>query len=815
MKSFSMWMRWSWRDLRSRWVQVVVIALIIALGVAAYSGLSSNTRWRQITADNAYDVLNMYDLRVELADGSAVDTGSMVGVVANADRNGIVADAEERLRVPNQVATPTKDGDIVVRGEVIGVSIADGGPKINAIYPKAGRSLDEGDRGQPTALIERNFAVYYDLPAQGSLTLSGGRQLEYVGHANTPEYFMVISEGGGIFAQASYAAVFTSLETAGEIAGLPGSVNDLVITLEPGADRDAFAAEVAAAFDSAMPDIGVIVTDTNDDAVYTVMYEDIEGDQQFFNIIAILILAGSAAAAVNLTARMVDQTRREIGISMALGVKRRWIALRPMLMGVQISLLGVALGILMGWAIAAALRGFLESFLPMPVWLTPTQWDLFLVAALVGLAIPLIAVSIPVWRAIRVPPVDAIRTGHLASRGGGLAPLVKKVRLPGDTFAQMPVRNVMRAPRRGLLTALGIGATIAVLVMLVAAIDSFFGAIEKGGEEASGGVADRVIVEMDSVYPANDGPVGAVLASPLISDGEAILRVGGELGTGSDAIEAVVEFVDWENGMFQPNVVEGSVPGGEPGIVIAPKAASDLDVDVGEALTVRLPRRTGPYSYALETMDLTVSGINGHPFRSVAYMSTAHAGVLGLENLANIASIVPADGVEIGDLQADFLTIGQVTSVQRADAMAQLMEDLMSQFVGVFQVFEIVVLVLAVLIAFNAASIAVDERRRENATMFAYGVRPRTVVRMLLAESTIVGVVATIVGLVGGFALFRYFITQWAQTMPEIAIPVEMSPATLFWAVGVGVVAVGLAPLLTAPRKLRKMDLPSTLRVME
>jgi len=35
------------------------------------------------------------------------------------------------------------------------------------------------------------------------------------------------------------------------------------------------------------------------------------------------------------------------------------------------------------------------------------------------------------------------------------------------------------------------------------------------------------------------------------------------------------------------------------------------------------------------------------------------------------------------------------------------------------------------------------------------------------------------------------------------------------WAVGVGVVAVGLAPLLTAPRKLRKMDLPSTLRVME
>ena len=99
--------------------------------------------------------------------------------------------------------------------------------------------------------------------------------------------------------------------------------------------------------------------------------------------------------------------------------------------------------------------------------------------------------------------------------------------------------------------------------------------------------------------------------------------------------------------------------------------------------------------------------------------------------------------------------------------------------------------------------------------MFAYGVRRRTVVAMLMLESAVVGVVATLIGLLGGLALFRYFITQWAQTMPEIAIPVEMSPATLLWAIGVGVVAVGLAPLLTAPRKLRKMDLPSTLRVME
>lgn len=174
MKTFSMWMKWSWRDLRSRWVQVVVIALIIALGVGAYSGLSSMTRWRKITADHAYASLNMYDLRVELADGSAVDRDTMLAVVADADTAGVVERAEERLRVPSQVATPTSGGEVVVRGEVIGVPLDAGGPGVNALFAKEGRPLDETDRGQPTALIERNFAVYYDLPAAGTLTLSGG-----------------------------------------------------------------------------------------------------------------------------------------------------------------------------------------------------------------------------------------------------------------------------------------------------------------------------------------------------------------------------------------------------------------------------------------------------------------------------------------------------------------------------------------------------------------------------------------------------------------------------------------------------------------
>ena len=49
-----MW-KWSLRDMRERWLQVVGISLIIAFGVALASGLSSNTAWRLESFARSYE----------------------------------------------------------------------------------------------------------------------------------------------------------------------------------------------------------------------------------------------------------------------------------------------------------------------------------------------------------------------------------------------------------------------------------------------------------------------------------------------------------------------------------------------------------------------------------------------------------------------------------------------------------------------------------------------------------------------------------------------------------------------------------------
>ena len=139
----------------------------------------------------------------------------------------------------------------------------------------------------------------------------------------------------------------------------------------------------------------------------------------------------------------------------------------------------------------------------------------------------------------------------------------------------------------------------------------------------------------------------------------------------------------------------------------------------------------------------------------------------------------------------------------------------LSRVLDILLIVEGAVLLLALLIAFNSASINADERRRDHATMFAFGLPPRTVMRMDVTESAVIGVLGTAMGLLFGWLLLGWLVTGLIpQAYPELGIVTYIAPSTLAIAVTLGVFAVAAAPLLTL-RKLRRMDIPSTLRVTE
>ncbi len=197
-------------------------------------------------------------------------------------------------------------------------------------------------------------------------------------------------------------------------------------------------AQVSRALRAALPETGFTVTARADEPAHRMIYKDAEGDQQMLDIFAFLMLGAATFAAFNLISRTVEAQRREIGIGMALGVPprdarappvparradraRRRAARRPRRpRRRRVARRGH------GAVLPAAGRG-VARFQTRRVRRRARRW---------GSCFRSLAAALPVWRAVRVPPIDAIRVGARAARSSGLAWLVKGLRMPGGALVQ-------------------------------------------------------------------------------------------------------------------------------------------------------------------------------------------------------------------------------------------------------------------------------------------------------------------------------------------------------------------------------------------
>lgn len=814
MKTFLLWVRWTRRDLRQRWVQVLVIAIIIALGTGIYSGLISTSAWRTYANDTSYAMLNMYDLRVSLTTGSYLNHDQLLSAIDAVEHREWVTGVEPRLILPTLVDASTDDQVIMVPGRIIGSSVSTDQTPINDVYVMAGRSLTDADQGQPAGILEYKFARYYGLPGQGTLYLSGGKQLEYVGTGLAPEYFMVFTDEGGMMAEANFAAIFVSLETAQGLGEHPNMVNDVLLTLTDDADYALIRSEIEQSIQT-VARVGVSFMERKDDQAYNMLYEDVKHDEVFWRWMAYIFLLGAVFGAFNLATRLVESQRREIGIQMALGVSTFRIAIRPLLVAFQIALLGTFFGVIMGVFIGNAFGQVIVEMLPTPVFEMPFQPRVFLEAALLGVILPVIAALIPVIRAVRVEPVDAIKTGHLVAKGGGLVPVLSRVFSKGGILARMPFYDLLLAPRRTFLTLLGIAAAITVLVVVMGTLDSFDLTLAQARTELLQNSPDRLVIQLNFFYATQSPVVNAIQESETVGDANAYLRLGGVLKHGDASFETLIQLFDMQNSVWHPSIQSGDYPADIPAILISENAARDLGVRVGDSVTLRHPRRTGLFSYDWVETSVIVSGIHPLPMRFQTYIDIRHASVMRLEGIVNTIQVNPAAGFTQDQVKRDLFNQDGVTSIQPVSALIRVFEELIGEFAAIFVMIQAGAVILAVLIAYNSTSINLDERAREMATMFAFGVRIRTALRVAITENLIVNGFGIVVGCIVGFVVLSIMITViMTSALPDIEVKITLHVMTVVVALLVGGMAAILTPLLNA-RRFSRMDVPSTLRVLE
>jgi putative ABC transport system permease protein len=340
--------------------------------------------------------------------------------------------------------------------------------------------------------------------------------------------------------------------------------------------------------------------------------------------------------------------------------------------------------------------------------------------------------------------------------------------------------------------------------------------VDANGAEELRTSPDRLLVGLDELYPKDSPEVAGITGSEAVRRADAFVRLPGELGAeGADPVEVTIETLASGDPLWTPRAAEGRPPTEPDEVLISGTAAEDLGAGVGDEVFLAHPERRGPERFATVDSVVRISGLHPDPFRFPVFMDPAAAESFGVAGAVNSVEVVPADGLTPDEAKRALFGLPGVASIDSAATLNESLEEGLDDFAAVIRVVTVIAVILVLLIAFNSTAINVDERAREHATMFAYGLPVRTVLRLAVIESLIMGILATALGIAIGVGILSWVVnSSLEEILPDLGVIASLSGTSILLAGVAGAGAMALAPLLTT-RRLRRTDIPSTLRVLE
>jgi putative ABC transport system permease protein len=564
-----------------------------------------------------------------------------------------------------------------------------------------------------------------------------------------------------------------------------------------------------------------------------------------FGVIAVFVGAFLIYNAFSMT--VVERTR-EIGMMRTIGMTRGQVTQQILLEAIVLGALGSALGILGGIVLARGLIRAMAMLLAQEVPNTTIPAVGLANGVTVGVVVTILAALIPARQAGRVSPLEALRVrslhkeGWLVRRGWLVGALLMGVALPAQLFLKAPPEAqfmVMNGSTLGiflgatLLTPLTVGPWERVVRPLAQAM--FGGEGRLGGSNIQRskmrttmtvtalmvGVAMLLSMQaMSESFQADlgdwiDGYMGGDLY--VFSSMPMRLEFGGRL----EAIEGVyaaaptrylyvtVKKPDGLNETLAMSVVDpakheqvGSFTftetmGNEQesmarfaagdAVFLSTLIADRYDMGIGDALTIQTRRGPRDFEVAGVVVDYMDQGMviegNWRDMRQYFRVDDVDAFQVGVEE--------GYDPDEIMD------TIERVYATRRNlatfsnEALKEVALGISAQASGLFSVLSWIAVIVASLGVVNTLLMNVMERTREIGMLRGVGMTRWQVVKMILAESAVMGTIGGALGIGVGTVLSRVFV-EGANAMQGYNLNYRMPAQALVFAL---VVALGVSQL--------------------
>lgn len=712
----------------------------------------------------------------------------------------------------------------------------------------AGRFLAPGSDHFEIVLVE-TFASDHEIQAGDRVmiqTTQGPERLQVVG--------LIAMEGPGQQNQGKFGVV--SLATAQKLKYLSGEIDQIDLLAEVDSTDPDVLEGIRLQLQKRLGEEYTVVYPASQGERMAQMLSGYQIGLNFMGGIALFVGAFLIYNAFSMT--VVERTR-EFGLLRCIGLTRDQVIIQVLFEGVVLGLFGAALGGLLGVVLSRGLVRVMSQILGQELDAGSIPWDVMVFSMGLGLAVTLAAALVPAIQAGQISPLEALRLrGQKSStrlvRSGwwiGLAlmgastlvliwnpfPYDVQFRLgsvvvfglflgamllvPASTGVwerlarkpfqwlygsggQLGARNLERAQLRTMLTASALLIGVSMIVVIQGMTASFSADLFVWMEAYIGGdlfVNASVPLKRDMQDRLESVP-GVYAASPIRYFETTWLKEDGEeetlnfMAVDPSAHTSVTGFVFTDSTIDVERVVSELDQGGS--LFISSVIAEKYGLDAGDSLW--LQTRQGPRSFrvAAVVMDFYNQGM-------VVTGSWADMRRFFRINDANtiFIKVRPGYSVEQTREAIDHLYGKRYQlSVESNQSVKNRAMALMNQAFSMFDVLGIIAVMIAALGVVNTLTMSVIERTCEIGMLRSIGMTRMQVVKMVLAEAGLLGIIGGLMGLVFGVLLTKIFLASMTA-ISGYSLDLLIPSRTVLTAVVVALVVSQIAASLPASRAAR------------
>ncbi|MDH3917369.1 MAG: ABC transporter permease, partial [Rhodospirillales bacterium] len=439
------------RDLWKIKTQVLAIAVVVGCGVAIIVMALGTMRSLEETRAAYYERYRFADVfaHVKRAPEYLAERVARIPGVKWVESR-VVADVT--LDVPGMAEPAT--------GRLVSIP-EHGRPALNDIKLRRGRALapDRPDE----VLIDETFAEAHGFrPGDHFFAMINDkkRKLRIVGVALSPEYIYSVGPGVLVPDKRRFGVMWISREALASAFDLEGAFNDISLSLLPSASS----AEIIERLDDLLDPYGNTGAYDRDDQV---SHAYLSGEMDQLVAVATVappIFLGVAAFLLHIViTRLVATEREQIGLLKSFGYGNAAVGWHYLKVVLVVAGLGVVLGFAGGAYLGRVMTELYTEFFRFPFLYYRLSPDVFAMAALVTLSAAVLGTINAVWRAVRLPPAEAMVPAPPAVYRRTAIERLEPRGLVGQP-TRMVFRHIVRWPLRAAMTTLGISLAVAILV---------------------------------------------------------------------------------------------------------------------------------------------------------------------------------------------------------------------------------------------------------------------------------------------------------------------------------------------------------------